>query len=497
VERMASAVPDWLRECKLQALKSEEWRNLLGEAFRRTKEELSHDHIAYFSELKHEEKALYMSRVEEALKGTPAYSNFSIMLRQAVDTAASASIAEEIAAGRHSQGTTKIDVLLDKAATASAALLKQWPRNYKYLNFMLNRPFPGALRRNAWELLLVRHDIRTDYEEKIAKKPATTISAKDADIMQRCQRLLVSEFADLVSSSRLAVTMMKTVLSYVHVISGSERLLEQDPALLYLAIPLLGVFQHECDSGDAAFIMERYCGILTLARPTVLHNTGPEVEFKSRLVLIVERHDSDLGTLLQQDSGPKAAVSAAIVSCAKTLWDQMFVGLTKMDVVLFVWDQCLCTKLQLLLPLCAAMLTLTRRELLAAKSNIEATDSILGFAKVVSVEALQQEMEQKFHEELVAAGMPSFDIVGKSNAPFLFAEDLGVMGQSGNPMTEPSRKQPAGYAGSPLAVSSMKSNTESANRLPAAADSNPLIQAMVGVVDKAKKGTEALDKKIL
>lgn len=168
-----------------------------------------------------------------------------------------------------------------------------------------------------------------------------------------------------------------------------------------------------------------------------------------------------------------------------------------MDVVLFVWDQCLCTKLQLLLPLCAAMLTLTRRELLAAKSNIEATDSILGFAKVVSVEALQQEMEQKFHEELVAAGMPSFDIVGKSNAPFLFAEDLGVMGQSGNPMTEPSRKQPAGYAGSPLAVSSMKSNTESANRLPAAADSNPLIQAMVGVVDKAKKGTEALDKKIL
>ena len=105
---MASAVPDWLRECKLQALKSEEWRSLLGEAFRRTKEELSHDHIAYFSELKHEEKALYMSRVEEALKGTPAYSNFSIMLRQAVDTAASASIAEEIATGRHSQGTTKV-----------------------------------------------------------------------------------------------------------------------------------------------------------------------------------------------------------------------------------------------------------------------------------------------------------------------------------------------------------------------------------------------------
>lgn len=89
----------------------------------------------------------------------------------------------------------------------------------------------------------MRHDIRAEYEDKIVKRPALTISTKDVDILQRCQRLLVSEFAELASESRLAVTMMKTVLSYVHVLSGSDNLTDKNPTLLYLVVPLLGVFR--------------------------------------------------------------------------------------------------------------------------------------------------------------------------------------------------------------------------------------------------------------
>ncbi len=33
----------------------------------------------------------------------------------------------------------------------------------------------------------------------------------------------------------------------------------------------------------------------------------------------------------------------------------------------------------------------------------------------MTVRALQQEMEYRYHDELVAAGMPSFDVAGESN----------------------------------------------------------------------------------
>ena len=97
--------------------------------------------------------------------------------------------------------------------------------------------------RNAWQLLLVRHDIRAEYEQKLVKDPGSTISIRDGDIVARCLRLLVSEFSAVASGSKLTVTMMKTVLSYVHQLSGSENLYDNDPALLYLAVPLLSLFR--------------------------------------------------------------------------------------------------------------------------------------------------------------------------------------------------------------------------------------------------------------
>ena len=81
-------VPEWLRACKGAALKSPEWRELLGEVFKQTKLLMSHDHITFFSQLQHEEKALYMSKVEKEVKNSEVYKRFSVLLRQSVDQAA-------------------------------------------------------------------------------------------------------------------------------------------------------------------------------------------------------------------------------------------------------------------------------------------------------------------------------------------------------------------------------------------------------------------------
>ena len=47
-----------------------------------------------------------------------------------------------------------------------------------------------------------------------------------------------------------------------------------------------------------------------------------------------------------------------------------------MEVTMFIWDQCLCSKLKMLLPLCAALLTLVRTGLLGANS-VSVSHSVL------------------------------------------------------------------------------------------------------------------------
>ena len=108
METEREEVPEWLRNCKTNAIKSPEWRELLGEVFRKTKTLMSHDHITFFSELQPDEKALYMSRVEDAVKSSPAYQKFSIRLRQSVDSAASMSIKEDMSAGKYHANASKV-----------------------------------------------------------------------------------------------------------------------------------------------------------------------------------------------------------------------------------------------------------------------------------------------------------------------------------------------------------------------------------------------------
>jgi len=72
---------------------------------------MSHDHITFFSQLQHEEKALYMSKVEKEVKNSDVYRRFSVLLRQSVDQAASQSITDEIATGKHPGDKNKAQIL--------------------------------------------------------------------------------------------------------------------------------------------------------------------------------------------------------------------------------------------------------------------------------------------------------------------------------------------------------------------------------------------------
>merc|ERR1719478_639795 len=113
-------------------------------------------------------------------------------------------------------------------------------------------------------------------------------------------------------------------------------------------------------------------------------------------------------------------------------------------------------------------------------------------------------MEHRYHADLVAAGMPSFDVTNRSDAPFLFAEDLAGEGAAAAQTAQPFApvapfSKTAGAGGNPL-LGLMGGGAVAGGAAPlispaaTIADSNPLIQAMVGQVDKVQKGTEALDE---
>eukprot|EP00656_Telonema_subtile_P006032 TRINITY_DN12770_c0_g1_i2.p1 TRINITY_DN12770_c0_g1~~TRINITY_DN12770_c0_g1_i2.p1 ORF type:complete len:399 (-),score=68.12 TRINITY_DN12770_c0_g1_i2:300-1496(-) len=270
----ATAAPEqqeeaWLTKCKSETLKSSEWRELVASVFKETKTELSKRHIVFFSELTHEEKADCMEDVQSSLKGSREFQKMIVMLRHSVDVGLSEAITAEIAAGKHPASATKIDVLMKKASTAATGLLADWPRNHQHLSLMLNRGLTGTLRRPSWELFLSRKDARAHYEEKISKQPSSTISSKDLEILQKCQRLLVSDFAAVAGSSRLAVTVMKTVISYCHVLSRNDEFLSDSSELLHLLVPLLAVFQDCCAAGDAKSLIEHYLALLVMVRPDV------------------------------------------------------------------------------------------------------------------------------------------------------------------------------------------------------------------------------------
>lgn len=359
---------------------------------------------------------------------------------------------------------------------------------------MLNRPLPVTLRRHAWELLLVRRDIRTEYEGKMETRVALTISNKDVQITHMCQRLLVSEFAEVASASRLAVTMMKTVLSYVHILSGAEMLYENDPDLLYLAVPLLQVFKDECNCGLYAFMVERYCGLISMARPHVLPGGATEVtreDFNATFMAVLKKRDPELDGIFALAEGPKAPVRDEVLKAVNMLSSRLFVGLSNLDVVSFVWDQCLCTKLQLLMPLCAAVITLSRRELLAATSGSQAREILSDAARSMSVPALQQEMEHRYHEDLVQAGMPAYEVSGESKAPFLFADDMSTHSAGSRHIAAASSSSDPRRA---RAVAGAVTRPGVAASSKPAPPPNPLIQAMVGVVDETQASTEAFDK---
>jgi len=236
-------------------------------------------------------------------------------------------------------------------------------------------------------------------------------------------------------------------------------------------------------------------------------------------------------------TGGNAMVVQTTFATARAFWEQMFVGLARFDVALFVWDQCVSTKMQLLMPLCAALVTLSRARILAARSDVEASDAIMGVAHSMSVSSLMQEMQHGYYAELVAAGMPSYDVAGESDgvvsgcplpgismmmvlsldvpslsgyllpvygcslqsspccptAPFLFAEDLG--GTAGGLWDRPS-SPPAPAAGAVPTGAQIWGGLAGTAAPGAKPPSNALIAAMVGVVDNAQRGTEALDHRL-
>eukprot|EP00656_Telonema_subtile_P006031 TRINITY_DN12770_c0_g1_i1.p1 TRINITY_DN12770_c0_g1~~TRINITY_DN12770_c0_g1_i1.p1 ORF type:complete len:452 (-),score=115.87 TRINITY_DN12770_c0_g1_i1:68-1423(-) len=428
----ATAAPEqqeeaWLTKCKSETLKSSEWRELVASVFKETKTELSKRHIVFFSELTHEEKADCMEDVQSSLKGSREFQKMIVMLRHSVDVGLSEAITAEIAAGKHPASATKIDVLMKKASTAATGLLADWPRNHQHLSLMLNRGLTGTLRRPSWELFLSRKDARAHYEEKISKQPSSTISSKDLEILQKCQRLLVSDFAAVAGSSRLAVTVMKTVISYCHVLSRNDEFLSDSSELLHLLVPLLAVFQDCCAAGDAKSLIEHYLALLVMVRPDVFsgYSSLVTVPPASASIPVIGLRDTQLHAHLTA-TGEHGDVATMVLAAVHPLHRNLYVGGVTLDVVYFIWDQCLLSNFSLLPAITAALITLARAQLLQAHTEDAVNTAILSTAGALTVASLQRELQARYQPELKAAGMPDWDakLGSGPDAPLLFGDDI-------------------------------------------------------------------------
>ena len=466
----------WLTQCKDSTLHSPEWRQLVKEVFAETKGELSKRHIVFFSDLTHDEKAALISEVEKRLQGTAVLDKLLALVRRSVDLGLSAAVTQEIAAGEHPLGDTKIDVLMKKASKTASQLLSGWPRNEQHLRLMLNRELSGPLRAPAWGVLLARKDARGQYDKTVARHPSSTISDKDTDILQKCQRLLVSDFGSVASSSRLVVTVMKTVISYCHVISGNAGFLDYESNLLKLLVPLLSVFSHECAKGSAGTLIEHYIGMVAIVQPAVFPEyPAPTVAPPHhQMMAIIHKRDPQLLAALkgvpvrsiepaEQRSGewfdgnsqtpePAAAVGVRDSGLCEQMnrvmervRDNMFIlsstatCVTKMELVYFVYDQCLLSRFALLPVLCAAVVTLARGQLMEAESIEMIELALYNVLGALTVPALQRELQTRYSAELAEVGMPQW--VGElaesiEGSPLLFHEDLNP------PVQQPVVQQP-------------------------------------------------------
>ncbi|KAL8614022.1 hypothetical protein ACOMHN_023257 [Nucella lapillus] len=271
--------PKWLLNCKEDITKSKEWNGFVHELNDAIQQQLTQNHVQYFTDLSDAEKELFMQRATKAIEGGAAFQSMfgkvSMLMDQHMNEDVSRQLMED------SPMDTKTDLVIEGAEEGVVSLLKKWPEMKSKLHVSLNQPLALPIRQLSWRLFLSNPKARKNYMSLLNGNPRSAISPLDLEISQKCEQLLVSEptFAELKGSVG-AFYGMKAVLSYHHAMQRTNNRLRDADYMLVVPFVMVSnphLSRREPASGTiVALMVEEYLTYMD-TRPGFMLETGSEV----------------------------------------------------------------------------------------------------------------------------------------------------------------------------------------------------------------------------
>ncbi|XP_031550753.1 uncharacterized protein LOC116288150 [Actinia tenebrosa] len=408
----------WLSHAKEDISSTKEWKELVSEVFEAVRQQLTENHVSYFSDLTDSEKILFLDRASKLVRTSFRHSNLVARVSAILDQQINDGIMEELM--NPSNKKPKTELVLDSASDACADLLKKWPDLRSKLLTCLNRPLPLKLRKVIWEMFLLNPKIRDEYLNRKLKSSKTNNNTNtiESSIEQRCEAFLASEqsFQGLSSQhSSIVIYVMKNCLTYKHS-SLKESLADTDYLLI---LPFVKVLVQDISiHGDSYHgdslnsTVANFVGIFFTfmeLRPTYMKDSGTKEfhaalkEIGDTMATILESQDHQLAASIVK-SFAQGNNSASLASCLSSLMRSYlrssFVGYLPMDVVCYIWDQhILSMKLQKLncIPTFAVvLLILLKDKILMCHNEKDVEEVLLSGAKELKTRQFQNEIDERF-----------------------------------------------------------------------------------------------------
>jgi hypothetical protein len=279
-----SKVPAWLTHAKEDLSNTDEWKDLLSELFEAVQQQLTENHVSYFSDLTDSEKILFLDRASKLVRTSLRHGNLVARVSSILDQQINEDIIEELMSPSNTK--SKTELVLDSACDACSNLLQKWPDMRNKLLSCLNRSLPPKLRKVIWEMFLADPKIRDKYLKRQKNDSKSNNISLENAIAQRCEAFLASEPSLQELSNQhmsVIVNVMKNCLIYKH-LCYAEPLGDTDYLLI---IPFLKVVVQETsiysdgchsDSLDntVAHFIEVFFTFMEL-RPTYMKDAGTKV----------------------------------------------------------------------------------------------------------------------------------------------------------------------------------------------------------------------------
>ncbi|KXJ29017.1 uncharacterized protein LOC110252404 [Exaiptasia diaphana] len=401
----------WLSQAKDDIAQTTEWSELVSELFEAVQQQLTENHVSYFSDLKEPEKILFLDRAGKLVKSSLRHKNLVATVSEKLDQRLNESIMDELV--NPSNEKTKTDLMLDSACDSCSALLHKWPDMRTKLFTCFNRPLTPKLRKLIWKMLLSNPGLRDKYLKEQWKPSKVQENA----IVQKCHAFVASEllFVNLPKQQvDLLVHVMTKCLAYKQFYS-KESLDDTDYLLM---IPFLKVVVEDSFHGDSchgnveeisADVFEMFYTFLDY-RPVYMKEAGSK-EFNIALkhvgeimASLVDSQDQQfaefLEKLLSSHGNHLATFSVSLVNLMRSYLRSMFVGYLPLDVVCYIWDQHILSlklqKLKCIPTFAVVLLLLLNDEIKDCKTTKDVESVLFEGSKSLKTRQLQNEIDQRF-----------------------------------------------------------------------------------------------------